>query len=46
MDAITDSNGVAHTIIKNPASNYVVVSGPVFQNGSCTKQYGNTPVKQ
>lgn len=42
---LTDGNGVAHTIIKNPASNYVVVSGPVFQNGSCSAQYGNTAVK-
>jgi len=45
-EAITDSNGVAHTIIKNPASTYAVVSGAVFQNGSCAQQYGNIPVTQ
>lgn len=43
---LTDSNGVAHLIIKNPASNYLVVPGPIFQNGSCSAQYGNTPVTQ
>jgi hypothetical protein len=42
--SVTDENGEAHMIIQNPASNYVVVSGPVFQNGHCTQQYGNTPV--
>ena len=41
---LTDTNGVAHLIMKNPASNYIVVPGPVFQNGSCTAQFGNTPV--
>lgn len=41
---LTDTNGVAHLIIKNPGPNYVVVQGPVYQNGSCTAQYGNTPV--
>ena len=43
---LTDSNGVAHLIIKNPAQNYAVVSGPVFNNGTCTEQYGNTAVTQ
>lgn len=43
---LTDTNGVAHLIIQNPASNYVVVSGPVFQNGACSQQYGNTVVTQ
>ncbi len=41
---LTDTNGVAHLAIQNPASNYVVVTGPVFQNGSCTAQYGNIPL--
>ena len=36
-DAITDF----HKIIENPASNYAVVSGPVF-NGSCSSLYGDT----
>jgi Ni/Co efflux regulator RcnB len=42
---LTDTNGVAHLIIENPASDYVVVSGPLFgTNGACTQEYGNTPV--
>ena len=41
---LTDSNGIAHLIIENPASNYAVVPGPIIQSGICTKQYGNTPV--
>lgn len=45
-EAVTDANGEVHVIIENPASHYAVVPGPVFQNGSCTKQYGNTPVIQ
>ncbi|OHA18808.1 MAG: hypothetical protein A2664_04865 [Candidatus Taylorbacteria bacterium RIFCSPHIGHO2_01_FULL_46_22b] len=44
--AVTDLNGEVHVAIKNPASNYRVVAGPVFQNGSCTQQYGNTAVTQ
>lgn len=39
---VTDANGEVHVAIQNPASNYVVVSGPVFQNGQCTQLYGNT----
>lgn len=38
-DAITD----LHLVIQNPASNYVVVSGPVFNN-TCATQYGDTVV--
>lgn len=30
-----------HLIIKNPATNYAVVSGPIFQNGACTLEYGD-----
>ncbi len=41
---LTDTNGTAHLLIQNPASNYVVVSGAIFQNGTCTQQYGNVPV--
>ena len=41
---LTDTNGVAHLIIENPASNYVVVPGSLFANGQCTQEYGNTPV--
>jgi Ni/Co efflux regulator RcnB len=42
---LTDTNGDAHLIIENPASDYVVVSGPLFgTNGACTQEYGNTPV--
>lgn len=33
-----------HTVIKDPRSTYTVVSGPVFQNGACSVQYGETPV--
>lgn len=36
-DAITD----AHLIIENPKPNYAVVPGPIFQNGSCSNQYGD-----
>jgi hypothetical protein len=32
-----------HTVIQNPASNYAVVVGPVF-NGSCATQFSDTPV--
>jgi hypothetical protein len=31
----------AHRIIQNPKANYVVVQGPVFQDGKCTAQYGD-----
>jgi hypothetical protein len=41
---LTDTNGVAHLIIKNPVSNYLVVQGALFKNGACTSEYGNTPV--
>lgn len=44
--AVTDENGEVHLIIQNPASDYVVVPGPVFSNGVCTSQFGNTPVKK
>jgi hypothetical protein len=43
---VTDANGQVHTMIQNPANNYVVVPGPIFQNGKCTLLYGNTAVKQ
>ena len=43
---LTDSNGVAHLIVENPAANYVVVPGALFQEGTCTAQYGNTLVTQ
>ncbi len=33
-----------HVVIKNPAANYVVASGALY-NGSCTKLYGDTLVK-
>jgi hypothetical protein len=40
---LTDSNGDAHLIIENPASNYIVVPGPLFgTNGTCSAVYGNT----
>jgi hypothetical protein len=38
-EAVTD----LHTVIKNPASNYAVVSGAVYGT-SCAKQYGDTVV--
>ncbi len=41
---LTDTNGVAHLAVENPISNYVVVSGPIFANGSCSAQFGNTAV--
>lgn len=31
-----------HMIIKNPAANYAVVSGPIYNNG-CAQQFGDTP---
>jgi hypothetical protein len=37
-DAITN----VHTIIKNPVSNYLVTSGPIFGN-TCTTLYSETP---
>ncbi len=40
MDAIT---GV-WTVVKSPASNYAVVSGPVVGASGCSAQYGNTLV--
>lgn len=40
-DAITD----LHEVIENPASNYAVVSGPVFNN-TCAQQFGDTVVLQ
>jgi hypothetical protein len=43
---VTDSNGEAHLIIENPANDYIVNVGPIFSNGTCSPQYGNTPVKQ
>lgn len=45
-DTLT-GNGTAdlHTIIINPASNYKVVVGQLF-NGSCRQQFGNAPVTQ
>lgn len=39
-DTITD----LHEVIENPASNYAVVTGPVF-NGVCATQYGDTVVQ-
>jgi LysM domain len=42
--ALTDSNGVVHLVIQNPAPNYKVIAGPVIQNGICSAQFGNTPV--
>lgn len=41
-DTITNT----HLVIKNPASNYAIVSGPVYQNGACTHEYGDTVVTQ
>ena len=42
---LTDTNGDAHLIIEAPASNYVVVPGPLFgTNGTCSANYGNTVV--
>lgn len=40
-DAITD----VHLMIKNPASTYAVVSGPVY-NGTCAKQFGDALLTQ
>lgn len=40
-DAITRTG----TLIENPASNYLVVSGPVF-NGTCAAQFGDVAVTQ
>ncbi len=42
--ALTDTNGISHIMIKNPAPKYRVLVGPIFQNGSCTAQFGNTLV--
>lgn len=42
MSDITD----VHTAIKNPASNYVVQSGPIAANGGCTQQFSETPQTQ
>lgn len=36
-NAVTD----VHTVIQNPASNYKVMVGPVF-NGSCSQQFGES----
>lgn len=41
---LTDTNGVAHLIIVNPVPDYSVVPGALFNNGTCTEQYGNKPV--
>ncbi len=41
-DAVTD----LHTVIKDPASNYVVASGPVFNNGSCAAHFSETATLQ
>jgi hypothetical protein len=38
-----DSITALHKIIKNPASNYAVVPGPIF-GGSCSSLYSETPV--
>lgn len=38
--AITDK----HLIIEKPAPYYAVAPGPVFANGACAKQYGDTVV--
>lgn len=40
-DSITD----LHLVIENPASNYAVIAGPVF-NGSCSPQYGDSVLTQ
>lgn len=45
MSKVTDGNGALHTLIRNPAKNYVVVSGDVLKNGTCRTSYGNTPHK-
>lgn len=41
-DAITRTG----TLIENPASNYAVVVGPIFNNGVCATQFGDTPITQ
>jgi len=41
MGAITGE----HTVIQNPANDYVVVAGEISANGSCAVQHGETPVK-
>jgi hypothetical protein len=33
-----------HAVIQNPAPNYAVVSGPIFNNGACASLLGNTVV--
>ncbi len=46
VSKIAVSGGTVHTIIKNPASNYLVVPGSIFNssNNTCTQLYGNVAV--
>ncbi len=34
-----------HTAIKDPEPDYLVVPGSVFENGKCTEQFGEEPVR-
>ena len=43
---VTDTNGEAHLIIRNPVQNYAVVSGPIIQHGTCTKLFGDVRAYQ
>jgi hypothetical protein len=47
---VTDSTGALHTVVKDPSPNYLVVPGPVYQNGYCiqpgNKGFGNTLLTQ
>jgi hypothetical protein len=38
-EKITDTDKPLHRLIVNPAANYPVVAGPLFQSGQCTNLY-------
>lgn len=42
MSKVTDATGAVHTIIRNPAVGYAVITGPVLKDGKCRAGYGNT----
>lgn len=46
VDACASALTEIHTIIKDPAPDYVVVPGALFQNGTCTLQYGEEAKKK
>jgi hypothetical protein len=35
-----------YLVIQNPANNYAVVPGPLYQNGVCRTNFGNTIITQ